>query len=1076
MLKKLANFIVDKHIPVLVLTLVLAAVFGILSLKVDINSDMTKYLPDDFSMKIGMDIMNESFPAMEQGQTIRVMATDLDKAGKVKLLGELRGIENVSSVSYDSSEDYNSGGFTLYVLHTDFAYGSAEELAIERALSYSFTDYELIYKTDEVNQSQIPAWVLALAIGIVLIILFAMCGSWFEPVLFLATIGVAILINMGTNIFMGSVSNVTASIAAILQMVLSMDYSIILMNRYRQEKANGLEKKDAMKRAFKKGFSSVVGSAFTTVVGLLMLAFMKFKIGFDIGVVLAKGVFISMVCVFTILPSLILIFDKLIVKTAKKELNIPMGALARFSYRFRYILSGAFVVAFVGFYILQGNTQTAYSLETSDPIAEVFPTTNTLVLVYDNEDEELVAKMANEFEKLPDVQQAMGYPNLLGQKRTSVEMLQSVDSLSNTFGISMDTGLALDEALLNVVYYDYFDGKILPAKAGDFLSFLSRDIMNNKAFAAQITPEMRKSASALEFFSGSEGLNKNRSAAELAKAFGIDEEQIKSLMAYYLSTHGNVDAGKMTTVQFADFVVNEISTNEMYSSFFDEETKAQLSRLTTFTNKDEITKLRGYEDMAELLGVEPGQMRLLYFTLVSEEQDGYTENFDSERQLNLQQVITYIVDNSSTYSTMMSEEQLSLLPMAKGLIEGTLAGSSYTAEQMAEVVGMDELQLRQLYLINMALHGDTSSWQISFKAMLEFVSSDVLQNPMFAGMLEPGMETQVSGANALMDAVISGREYSAEEITQLLSGVAAQDMLNADTINAAMLYFSSTKAYNNGWMLSIEELFGHLSNNMVNDPVFAPLIGEEIKSKLSEIGSSLEMGVEMLKGEKYSRMIFQTTYPIESAETTEFMNKIEEAAAGSSHKIYMIGNSAMNHEMEKSFDKELLFITLLTFFAIFIIVAITFRGVVAPLILVMLVQCGVSITVTVIGWQGFSIYFLALLIVECILMGATIDYGILLTNYYRENRRRMSIKEALVAAYNGSIHTILTSGLIMTVVTGVISVAYGEPTIAQICRTICLGVLSAMLLIIFVLPGLLATFDKFVIKGSVERVGKQRLR
>ena len=114
------------------------------------------------------------------------------------------------------------------------------------------------------------------------------------------------------------------------------------------------------------------------------------------------------------------------------------------------------------------------------------------------------------------------------------------------------------------------------------------------------------------------------------------------------------------------------------------------------------------------------------------------------------------------------------------------------------------------------------------------------------------------------------------------------------------------------------------------------------------------------------------------------------------------------------------FFTLLTAAAIFLIVLFTARSFIIPALLVLIVQCGVYITVTVVGWQGYSIYFLALLIVECILMGATIDYGILFTSYYRENRKRCGVPEALEAAYNGSIHSIMTSGLILVLVTALI--------------------------------------------------------
>lgn len=149
---------------------------------------------------------------------------------------------------------------------------------------------------------------------------------------------------------------------------------------------------------------------------------------------------------------------------------------------------------------------------------------------------------------------------------------------------------------------------------------------------------------------------------------------------------------------------------------------------------------------------------------------------------------------------------------------------------------------------------------------------------------------------------------------------------------------------------------------------------------------------------------------------------------------------------------------------IFLIVALTFKSLIIPLILVLLVQCGVYITVSVTSMMGGNMYYLALLIVECILMGATIDYGILLTNYYREARASMDVKDALKAAYAGSTHTILTSGLILILVTAIVGNFFDEATIAAIVKTISIGALCATLLILFVLPGVLACCDRLIVK------------
>lgn len=245
------------------------------------------------------------------------------------------------------------------------------------------------------------------------------------------------------------------------------------------------------------------------------------------------------------------------------------------------------------------------------------------------------------------------------------------------------------------------------------------------------------------------------------------------------------------------------------------------------------------------------------------------------------------------------------------------------------------------------------------------------------------------------------------------------------------------------------------------------MIDADMRTEIEDLGEQIDEGMKQLKGPQHSRIIISMTYSDESPETTAFFEKLtslcDEKLLGD---YYLIGNSAMTYEMQQTFDQEMLFITLLTAAAIFIVIALTFRSIVIPAILVLLVQCGVYITVTIIGLQGYSIYFLALLIVECILMGTTIDYGILFTNYYREKRRILGVKEALREAYNGSIHTIMTSGLIIVLVVGIVGNCFSNPVIGQICKTLSTGALCASLLILFILPGLLATFDKMVIRKN----------
>lgn len=1072
-MKKTADFIVNKRYIVLILVLVIGVICGGLAMKVDVNSDLTKYLPDDSSMKHGMDIMNEEFSVMDMEPSIRVMAQGLDENEKAELSEKLKNIEYVSSVTHNSSSDYNKDDYALFVVSTPYSYGSDEELAIEKALANDFDEYGIQFKNDNTSEVELPVWLLLVAVVIVIAILLAMCGSWFDPVLFLVTIGVAVIINAGTNIFLDSVSNVTQAISAIMQLILSIDYSIIMMNRYRQEKQSCSDKCEAMKKAIVNSFSSVAGSAFTTIVGLLMLSFMQFKIGFDIGVVLAKGVFIGMICVFTVLPALILLCDKILTKTKKKELSVPLNSLSRFSNKLRYVSSAVFVGLFITFYFLQGGTQISYSLETSDPIAEVFPPTNMVVMIYENDDEAAVAQMTESIEKDENVRQVLGYPNLLGKEYTASEMMNSISSLGASFGVDIAQDIELDESMLELIYYSYHDGKVPDVAMGDFISFLTNDIAGNPAFSGYISPDMLSQLDRLEPFADASLLTEPMSADSVAQFFDIDENTAESMMLLYFSEKGGVDCGKMTMAAFADFILNDVSKNEMYASMFDKETMEQINILTTYTDKNTVTKPRDYQEMADILGIEPSQMRLLYIAY-SDENTSADIFGGASRKLSLQQVIGYVIENADSFSSMMSEENIRQLPLAQKIIDGTVNGTAYTADELSQLIETDSNKIKQLYLLYITEYGDTSEWKVSVKNLLDFLNGGVLDKPEYSSLTEPGMESLISYAQKMVDAVISRKKMNVSETTTLLTALAGEGVLDESAIELIYLLISSGNSYNHQWTMSIESLFEHLSTDLVNSPSFSAIIGDDIKSQLAQADSALSSGVQMLKGKSHSRMIFQTTYPVEAPETTEFINKINSTASSTMNgHIYLIGNSPMAYEMSQIFDRELLFITILTAIAIFIIVAISFRSLIIPLILVLLVQCGVYITITVIGWQGFSIYFLALLIVECILMGATIDYGILFTNYYREHRKNLPIKDALTVAYKSSIHTILTSGMIMVLVTGIISSFYSDPTVSQICRTISIGVFASIILIVFVLPGILATFDKAVTKRNRKSPSKE---
>jgi predicted RND superfamily exporter protein len=187
----------------------------------------------------------------------------------------------------------------------------------------------------------------------------------------------------------------------------------------------------------------------------------------------------------------------------------------------------------------------------------------------------------------------------------------------------------------------------------------------------------------------------------------------------------------------------------------------------------------------------------------------------------------------------------------------------------------------------------------------------------------------------------------------------------------------------------------------------------------------------------------------------------------------MVGDSAMAYEMSQTFSGEMNFITILTMLAIFAVVVCTFKSFFVSMLLVLVIQCAVYIVMAYLSLTGSRIFFIALIIVQSILMGATIDYAILFTSYYVENRSyfKMSIRDALINTYNRSINAILTSASILIIVTAIVG-NLATAIAAAVCQAISLGTFCATLIILVLLPALLATLDKFVIKDSRNKVAK----
>lgn len=733
---KLTTFLVEKRIILFCLFLFLAILSLFLIGHISINYDLTKYLPADSNMKQGIKLMEQEFGPAYSSE-LRIMISGLSEEEKIANYNWLSELKQVSEVVWRPGDDYNRNGYTLYEITTIYGSHSKEATALFNTVYNRFgnkiaTDGSI----HEANVPLLPLYIIIVAVGLVTFILLIMCNSWFEPVVIMLNIGISVAINFGTQVLFSDISEYTFSIMGIMQLVLSMDYSIILINRYTQAKKICTDNLSAMKTALLTAFPAIAGSSLTTVAGLSCLSFMSFKLGADMGFALVKGVIISFICIFTVLPSLILKSDKWIVKYRKKALSIPMMRCSGIEFRLRFTILLLLPALFFMSYYLKNNAEILYMLQSDSKIEPIFEKHNSLVLLYETKDSSRIAKLMDPLEKNEKITDIKGYYNTLGRAYRA-------DEIASLFqGENMP-----DSSLIRLIYTDYF-------------------------------------------------------------------------------------------------------------------------------------------------------------------------------------------------SSSASGEKLPILS----------------------------------------------------------------------------------------------------------------------------LLLRSQTGYNRDWTMTPAELVAYLQEKILDDPRFSGYINDGIRSQIAQAGDLMRESALLLEDDNYGRVILTTSYLEDSAETRSFINSLlERCQSMLEGRTWLIGTSVMNEEMAQSFDSELTRITLISAVAIFLVVALTFRSMIIPLVLVITVQCGIYLTMAMIGLSGRGMYYLALLMVQCILMGATIDYAILYTSYYREKRQSADIALAIKNAYDGSLHTILTSALIMIVAAGILGFVFANPAIGEICLTISRGAISATFLIVFVLPGALSALDKFII-------------
>ena len=466
-MEKFGKVIVKLRIPILVLSILLLIPSAIGYVNTRVNYDILYYLPDEIETMQGQDILMKDF---NKGAYAMVVVQDMDTKAANKLIKKVENVEHVAQViSYTGivGEDVpsemvpskfrkyfenDSTDTTLFAIFFDNTTSSDDTMnaitqirketegqAFISGMSAVVTD------TKNLSEKETPLYVL-IAVVLVCIVLAIFMDSFLVPVFFMLSIGMAIVYNLGSNILLGEVSYITKALAAVLQLGVTLDYSIFLWHSYKEMKAQYLDDhKEAMAVAIGNTLTSVVGSSITTVAGFIALCFMSFTLGLDLGIVMAKGVIFGVIGCVTILPSLILTFDRALEKTMHREVMPGFDKLAAFIVNHSWI----FIIIFLALLgpAIYGQSHTSVYYDLSDTLPE-----------------ELACSQANK--KLEENFDMNSIYMILADTNMSTDTAnEMLDKLNDVDGVQF--ALGLDTALKSGIPQEFLPSKMVSELKGE---------------------------------------------------------------------------------------------------------------------------------------------------------------------------------------------------------------------------------------------------------------------------------------------------------------------------------------------------------------------------------------------------------------------------------------------------------------------------------------------------------------------------------------------------------------------------------------------------------------------------------
>lgn len=1107
-MEKTANLFKKGKFAIVALFLLLSVVSVLLIGTVRINYNISDYLDDSTDTKISLGIMEEQFGLISN---IQVMVKDVtpDQAEDIK--DSLKAIENVVFVNFNSQNaNYYKDGDALFVVLVDGnEYSDTAKAAladIEATLSETYGDrLELggtVMEKRLLREAIVSEIFLILVISVCLVALLMLitAASWIEPLVLLLSSGIAVLLNMGSNAIFGEISYITNAIASILQLALSIDYSIVLLHAYRHHKEDAESRESAMLMAIKEVVRPVSASALTTVAGLLALLFMSFTIGFDIGSVLMKSIVISAVTSLTLLPALLLIFDGAMEKTAKKPLIIRSEKLTNISLKAKAIIVPIALILVAVCCVLNFSSKYSFvdSCNKNEEITDRFGDSGTLIVLFENcEDAEEKEKLLHSLVESYRKEDGTGVLKGLVAYSTTVGQVFDVDKASRDLGISKE-----DANLLFTIYRFTEDESAVKMNLRSFCEFAVELIENDADALEYVSPETAKMLSSLmsldEMLSGeytASELHEAISDIALLEGLSIDGRIVD--LVYGNMLWDKIPDQRARVIDLLSF----ISTHDL----LDDEIKTQLVQL-----------LGAYETVKSMdmkLPHPDMQVGLLELRQINQDLGFGADDLTitglatklgiaGSRKISFNQVFKYLIDN---YIHLFPEEIISAMDSlgsrdyryiyeCKEMVETTFE-TKYNHDELApalmallkklnrapdiELNDMANELAKQLYIVYFADQGMFPDERIACRDILNYALAVIEENAVVKELLPEDIKekfkTAISDAENLSAFLNDSNVYT---YTELLSAIKeyvetvkvmeVEVNLSETALMGLYVKYASAKGILETGEISATDLLAFVLDAADNNPLLQGRLDSEMKEIIGESSENIAGAEKLLRAEKYSRILLTVTLPPEGAESAEFVRflsaKVREIFG---EGAYVAGEIATTNDLTVAFDADIKLISIFTVISIFLIIMIVFGSLSLPVILVAVIQGAIWITMSLSGF-GDPMFFMSYIMSMCILMGATIDYGILLSTNYVRARATLDRREALTEAMNGALPTIFTSGIILMVCGAVVGFIASQTSISSVGFLLFRGTLISALMVTVVLPALLYMLDKFVMGLTIK--------